>query len=334
MGLCSFLAVSGLIILYSCSKDELYSKELLVYLVDRGGSATTTKTVSFVYNPLYITGDSLIRIQAFATREVAADIDITINPDISLVSQYNVQNGTSYLALPASSYRITNSSKQTIKAGSLQSVDSLKLQILHPHSALTMAGANYLLPCTIERIDSKDKGVRISTTNCTLYLRFAYVFNNIDPSIVLATGTSLSRTGWVATVSNTTSGAPATNLLDASNSTVWRSSSSSSAAKWVILNMGGVKSVKGFLLSPNYTSTSENPIEITVSTSLDNVNWLKQGVWTGTGPITGSSAISPDIKGITFISPVQAQYFQFTITRMVSSTTRTGLAEIYAVAAQ
>ena len=55
-----------------------------------------------------------------------------------------------------------------------------------------------------------------------------------------------------------------------------------------------------------------------------------QGIWTGTGPATTSSAVSPDIKGIDFIAPVVAKFFRFDITAWVSGS-RVGIAELNAI---
>jgi hypothetical protein len=76
-------------------------------------------------------------------------------------------------------------------------------------------------------------------------------------------------------------------------------------------------------------STGDNATQIKVSTSPDSVTWTVQGIWNGTGPATTSSAASPDIKGIDFISPVEAKFFRFDILAWVSGS-RTGIGELNA----
>ena len=119
-------------------------------------------------------------------------------------------------------------------------------------------------------------------------------------------------------------------MLDGSNSTAWRSSNSSTAVKWAILNMGSQQAIRGFQLVPDYVSTGDNATQIRVSTSADSATWQVQGIWNGTGPATGSSAASPDLKNINFIAPVQARYFRLDILAWVSGS-RAGIGELNAV---
>jgi hypothetical protein len=94
--------------------------------------------------------------------------------------------------------------------------------------------------------------------------------------------------------------------------------------------MGGLQTLKGLQLTPDYVTTNENPTQVTVSISTDSVTWISQGVWTGTKPATGTNAANPDIKGISFIAPVQARYFRLDISAVVSGS-RAGIGEINAV---
>jgi hypothetical protein len=116
-------------------------------------------------------------------------------------------------------------------------------------------------------------------------------------------------------------------MLDGNATTAWRSSNSATAAKWVSIDMGSTRQIKGIQISPNYVSVNENATGIRVSTSEDNITWTTQGNWKGTGPVTGSSATNPDLKGINFIRPVTARYFRLDITSWVS-TNRVGIGEL------
>ncbi len=233
---------------------------------------------------------------------------VTFTPDTSLVAAYNAANKTSCIALPANTYKIVNSGTHTIPTGSVSS-DSMEIDITNPASLNNPGG--YLLPLSIATISGKDKGVRISTNRNTVYVNVTYSFTNILSTQSPLSGTLFGRTGWIVTVSNTTSGALGPAMLDGNNSTAWRSSNSSTAAKYVILDVAAQQSVEGFQIVPDYVTTSENPTQIKVSTSADSTIWTVQGIWTGTGPATGSSAANPDIKGINFIVPVQAKFFRF-----------------------
>lgn len=317
-----------LLLAFACKKDELRSKELLVFLqADKAGIPIKTITAPFIHNPVSITGNRMIDVPAYATREVPADIDVTISPNPGLIATYNQQFGTSCVELPETAYRIVNGFSHTIAEGSLKS-DPLQVEITHPE--LLTATGGYLLPFTITGIESKDKGAIISTSHATVYVKVTYEYNNILQTQVPLPGTLMSRTGWIVTVSNTTSGAPGTAMLDGNNATSWRSSNSSSAAKYVILNLGDVKTVSGFQLVPNYVSANENATRLTISTSTDSLTWNTQGVWIGTGYATGSTATAPDIKGINFAAPVSAKFFRFDINAWVSGS-RVGIGEVNAV---
>lgn len=325
IGLAAMLSMA---LFSACKKDELRSKELMVYMLGDKSSLTNAAIMPFVHNPLSVEGNTTTDLYVYATREVAADVSIDVGPDLSAVDAYNAKNGTQHLAMPTTAFRIVSTGPYVIPAGSTKTTNPVQIEITDAAALTDPKG--YILPVGITTVESRDKGVLASTTHRYVYVNATYEFNNIEPNQVPSSATPMVRTGWAATVSNNTSGAPATNLLDGSNSTVWRSSNSSSAAKWVIINMGSEQTVKGFVISPNYTSTTENATSMLIATSSDNVTWTEQGRWTGTGPATGTSASAPDFKGVNFIAPVTAQYVRFTITAQ-TSTSRVGMAEINAV---
>lgn len=315
-------------VLASCKKDDgLNSKELLVYLPGEYGSTNNTFTLPLLHTPVSVSGITVAKVAPRATREAAADIDVTIVTDTSLVTSYNKANGKSLLALPDNTYRIVNPGKMRIKAGSV-STDSLQIELTHPELLKDPAG--YLLPLRISQLEGADKGAAISSNQRAAYVNVTYSYSNIDTAQNTLAGTLMSRTGWSVTVSNTTAGALGPAMLDGSNTTAWRSSNSSTAAKWVILDMGSTRTVKGFRLTPNYVAVAENPTTVMVATSMDNNTFAQQGTWRGTGPSGSSSATSPDIKNLNFIVPVAARYVRFDITSQVSGS-RVGIGELNAV---
>ena len=323
-----YAGIFALVLLSSCEKDDLHSKELVVFLqADKAGIPTKTQTVPFIHNSVEIKGQRKISIRGYASREVPAQVELVIEPNTGLLAAYNTQNGTACLALPENAYQINNGNAHSIAAGSL-AADSMEIEIIRPQDLTSPAG--YILPLTITSINSKDKGARISNTHATVYLKVTYEFNNIATTEVQSAGTLIARTGWVATVSNVTNGAPATALLDGSNTTSWRSSNSATAVKWFQVDMGSARMIKGFNYVPTYTTVTENATRMTISTSLDNITWTNQGIWNGTGPLATSTATNPDIKGVTLVAPVSARYFRFDITSWVSGN-RVGFAEINAV---
>lgn len=320
-------AILVMLVFGACKKDVLSSKELLVFLQGDKTSFTNSKTIPFVHTPVEVIGNTLVEVSAFATREVPAAIELNISPSPELLSSYNESNETALELLPASAYRVVSSAPVQIAAGSRVS-SAYQIEITNA-AALTNPGG-YLLPLSINTIESKDKGVQISTTHRAMYLEITYAFNNIQAGETPLTGTLADRTGWSVSVSNTTNGAPGSNLLDGSNSSVWRSSNSSSAAKWIVLDLAALREVKGFRISPSYNSANENAKSLSIAISDDNLNWTEQGIWNGTGTRSGTNASNPDFKGINFISPVQARYVRFTYLSWVGGN-RVGMAEINVV---
>jgi len=323
------ILASGILLLAllgACKKDGLESKELLVYAKGEYGSTNNSVVAALTQTPVAVWGNMSFDIPVYATREVAADVDVYMEPNSSLVAQFNRDNGKKALLLPTLAYQI-NSNRHKIPAGSTVS-DPMTVQIINAASLTDTNG--YVLPLTITKVEGQDKGVRVSTTRATTYLYVPYNYTNVDTTQVPLAGATMSRTGWAVMVSNTTSGALGPAMLDGSNTTAWRSSNSTTAAKWVVLNMGSQQTIKGFKLVPNYVATAENPTQMTVSTSNDNINWMVQGIWKGTGPASSSSATSPDFKGVNFLVPVKAQYFRFDITALVSGG-RVGIGELYAI---
>ncbi len=317
----------GLILLGSCKKNNgLDSKDLLVYMQGDFGSASNTITASLTQTPVAVWGNTTFTVQAWSTRQMVAATEVYLVPDSQSVAQYNLVNKKSCLMMPAGTYSI-DASNHVIAADSLQS-DPFTVTITNA-AALTDTNG-YVLPLTINKVTGNDKGVGISGNRATAYLYVPYAFTNVDTVQTPLSGTLLDRTAWKVTVSNTTSGALGPAMLDGSNTTAWRSSNSSTAAKYVILNMGSQQSVAAFQLVPDYVTTTENPTQIKVSTSPDSTTWTVQGIWKGTGPAATSSAASPDIKGVNFLAPVQAKFFRFDITAWVSGS-RTGIGELNAV---
>ncbi|MDP4261730.1 MAG: discoidin domain-containing protein [Bacteroidota bacterium] len=320
------LGLTALVLLSSCKKDVLESKELLVFVQGDFGTANNTIAASLTQTPISIWGKTSFEIPVYSTREVPADVDVYIYPDDRFVGQFNKDNNKKCLLLPANTYTVSGY-QHKINAGTLAS-DPIKIEITNVRALTDTNG--YVLPLTVTKIGSEDKGVGISTNKATAYLYVPYIYTNVDSVQTSLTGTLMSRTAWSVTVSNTTSGALGPAMIDGNNSTSWRSSNSSTAAKWAIINLGSQQTVKGFQIVPNYVSASENATQMTISTSNDNVTWTVQGIWKGTGPATGSTAASPDLKGVNFLAPPTAQYFRFDISAWVSGS-RVGFGEVNAV---
>ncbi len=314
--------------LISCKKDELVSKELLIFVKGEYGSTNNTLTASLTRTPVSIWGNTVFDIPVYATHEVPADIDVYIYPDDRFVATYNQSNGTNYLLMPPGAYKVNNDYKHKIVAGSLVS-DPINIDI--NNAAILTDTKGYILPLTVTKIEGKDKGAKISINQATVYIVVPYKYTNVDSVQTPLNGTLMARTGWAVTVSGSSTGTAnqASNMLDGSNSTYWRSNSSTTAVKTVTLNLGSVQTVQGLQISPNYNNANENATQITVSTSSDNVTYTPQGIWKGSTYTSGTSTASPDFKGINFLVPVQARYYKLEITAWPSGGI-VGMAEINA----
>ena len=313
-----------LLTLNACKKSAgLDSRDLLVYMQGDFGDVHNAETAALTLTPVAVWGNTIFHFSAWTTRQVVDATTVNIIPDSTGVAAFNQSAGKHCVLMPSNVYSIDNN-QHTIPADSMQS-DPITVTITNP-AALTDTNG-YVLPLTIEKVTSKDHGVTISTNRATAYLYVPHMFTNIDTADAVSTGTIMSRTGWTVTVSNTTNGSPAASMVDGLNNTAWRSSNSSSAAKYVIVNMQSSQAITGFRLTPDYVSTGDNATQIRVSTSPDSVTWTVQGVWKGAGPVAGSSATNPDLKWIDFLSPVQTQYFRFDILSWVSGS-RTGIGEL------
>jgi len=320
----SLLMVLLLCGLISCKKEELNSKELFAF-IKSDESDVHVANVLFKRTPIAASGDSIAKFAAYLSREISSDVNINIAADESMVNAYNDINKTKFILLPAANYKFIGNGRVNIPAGSMISADSLKLQVVDRMKLTDLNG--YILPLSVREISGKDKGVKASNNYGTVYVIVKGNYSNIADVQTPIDGTLVVRTAWGLTVSNTTAGALGPAMIDGNNATAWRSSNSSTAAKWLSVDMGSAQQIKGFRLVPNYIATVENATKISVSTSLDNITWTSLGQWTGTGPSATSTAANPDLKHINFINPVQARYFRFDITSWTSGS-RVGIAEL------
>lgn len=321
LGLFPLLAVS-------CKKDEIRSKELMVFLQpDLPGIPTQTQQVDLTHTPVEVRGERNTQVHAYASRELDHAVELTIQPAPDLLASYNALRGQNNAILPAGSYQITSGEKYSIAKGDRVS-QPIQIQITAPEMLTNPEG--YVLPLAITKAESKDKGVVVSNTHKAVYVRISYTYTNVESTQVVPAGTFAVRTGWSVTVSNITNGNPATNLIDGNNSTVWRSSNTAGAEKWIQVDMGAATTMKGMRMSPSYSSANDNATRLTVLTSNDGTTWNFQGIWNGTTYATGTNANNPDYKGIEFISPVTARYFRLEYNAWPSGN-RVGMAELNVV---
>jgi len=296
----------------SVSLAEVSGKNTVDILLKRTSSGTT--------------GTNLINLQAILNVAISQPLNVKVVENASLVAAYNTANNTAYKPFPAGAFKFAKDNA-TIAPETTASTDNAQVQL--PDLSLFTADTDYLL--AVQILDNGEANVSPSNAaRNTVYIHVNTYVHNIDDAQTLLAGTLAVRTGWATTVSNTTNGALGPAMIDGSNTTAWRSSNSSTAAKWLTMDMKSAQQIKGFRLVPNYVTVTENATTISVSTSMDGIIWKPQGEWNGTGPAAGSTAANPDLKHINFITPVQARYFRFDITKWVSGN-RVGIAELNVV---
>lgn len=316
-------------VLFSCKKDELNSKELLAF-IKFDGADVKLGNISFSRTPIAIAGGSEIRFAGYLTRETTADVNITVTTDEAKLAQYNKDNKTAYVLLPAANYKIAGSGTVNILAGSTISADSIKVQLIDRAKLTDPNG--YLLPLSVTQVSSNDKGVQPSTTYRTIYVVVNSVFSNIDLSSKTAvTGMVIDRTNpaWTVTAASApyTSAYAGANVLDGKNTTSWFASG---ANCFITLDMAASNTIKGFTLVPSYAFGAQyNATGIEVQISDDNVTWISQGAYTADAVLSSSSATSPDNRNINFYGPVTCRYVKFVMKTLPNS--YGGFSEINAI---
>lgn len=240
--------------------------------------------------------------------------------DAEMVTAYNSANKTNYSVLPASNYTISASGKVTFTPG--QSTANMSVSLKDGQQLDPLK--KYLLPLTIKQgtIAFPDQTAKV------IMVLVSGKITNIDPANAGLTGTTAIRTSWVLTSSAIFSTKAVTRLVDANNSTSWRSNGVLPA--WVVLDMATATPVKGFSIIPNYEYRTSDFIEMDMLSSNDGTIWKTEGQYVGTATPASSSATLPDVKTVKFIIPVTARYFKFNITKSTIGT-YSGMCELNAI---
>ncbi len=253
------------------------------------------------------TGVNIVYLRAVLNKAIGNPVTINVEDNAELVQAFNTSNKTSYVPFPSGAFQLTKSSA-IIPSGATISKDSINISL--PDLSKFQKGADYLLAIRLKENTSTDVPPADLTKNI-VYVHVSVFVNNVDPSNQGLTGSSMARSSWSVTASASTIG-PATAVLDGDNSTSWFTS----GLAWLQLNMGASKTVKGFSIVPNYMyGRSYNFINMDVLSSDDGNSWKLQGRYAGSLPASSSSAASPDLKTVKFITPVTARYFKFNVTK-------------------
>lgn len=270
------------------------------------------------------TGQDLVYLRSILNQGISKPVTSTVRINTDLVQSYNVTNGTSYQVFPAGSYQLEKATA-TIAVNTVLSGDSVRIKLTN--LAAFAGGTDYLLPVELVEDTALDSPPADATKK-VVYILLSVFVNNVDPANATVTGTSISRTGWSVTASGSYAGNAISRVLDGNNATAWDSDGRMPA--WVQLDMGTSKTVKGFPIVPSYEYRTDDFVNMEVYSSTNGTVWKLEGKYMGTATSAGSSAASPDIKTVRFISPVTARYFKFNITKTTDGN-YAGMAELNAV---
>jgi len=232
-----------------------------------------------------------------------------------LLARYNQANQTNYVAFPANSFAFTPATV-SIASGTLNAAAAFVMALRN--TTAFVPGRSYLLPVGIA-----DEGpVPPHETLGLAYLTVEVQLQNINPANPAPTGNRIDRTGWTATASSTDTqyaqGAPAL-AFDNNAATGWHSEFAfgTKPAVTFTVDMQSQKNIRGFTFTPRYwdyfgSGYISAVTAMRVATSSDGVNWTVQGSYTGSKP--GGSATNPELRNVSFYTPVQTRYFRFTMT--------------------
>jgi hypothetical protein len=166
-----FLAVSAILLAYSCSEGDKFDFNKNVILVTGTDSNPLVKFV--VENT-----PSTYTVTASATEKVTSDVKVTFAIDTTLIDTYNAEHRTSYYAIPKSAVELEGT-EGVIKAGTAAS-SGVNVKIV---STTDMKdGRSYVIPVTIKGVDGGDMDVLDASR--TIFLRVARVitFTSLDMS--------------------------------------------------------------------------------------------------------------------------------------------------------
>jgi hypothetical protein len=205
-----------------------------------GGGNTSINTIKAVY-----TGGNIVLDVKFAATQTVNNVNIYNDPEGG--SDYDA---VAWVAAPAG--------------------DSFHVSM--PVSELQKKTGNYSMRIRF-----------LYTNGSSTEISYPYTFVNNEPVLDFSTKDELNKSSWsIAYVSSQEDDGPATNLLDNNPATVWHTqwkTTQPAHPHTVIVNMNAAQDINGlaFLQRSNLNGSLK---DITVYTSLDNVNYTSRGSYT------------------------------------------------------
>jgi hypothetical protein len=247
-----------------------------------------------------------------------SDIRVTFRIDPALIAEYNERNGTSYPAMPEGSYEFTETTV-VIPPGSSSS-NSVKLKVNPSKFGGIMP---HLIAVTIDRVDGA-AAVNESMQTTYYLVRGTYSVNPFERK---------DRAEWTVADFSTdenenASGGRVIHTLDGNPATFW-------ATQWraakpgpphhITIDMGVVQPLHGLYIAGRLTNgapkSNGNPLDLTVSTSTDGINWTYSQQYT----------VPNLVENEIWLDYTQnARYFRITVTATHANFYGTHIAEINA----
>ena len=216
-------------------------------------------------------GGGSVSFPVRSTVPVKGETSVTLGIDNSLIDAYNAKNGTECKALDASIFTL---SEQNLVIGNGQMRSEKELEIaIAPAKINPLELGDYLVPVRLMGVTG---AMEVSAEWSVVYLHVSVVD---DPyGIPMA-----DRANWevVDFSSQEVNGenAPASNVLDGDNSSIWHtewSNSQPNPPHHITIDMGTVRHMAGF----QYVTRSSGagcPMELVVEISTDNAVWNEVG---------------------------------------------------------
>ncbi|MEG0889744.1 MAG: DUF1735 domain-containing protein [Bacteroides sp.] len=302
----SFLAKAALAVIttvfFVACEDDLYSKELLVFMRNWSESSYNIKKSYSKDGSLTINGQTELKFPLYLTRESVVDVSVGVVMDETLVGVYNATNNTAYNALPKEAVKVSDNI--TISAGTLRSADSISVLFNYEK----IKPGTYLVPIKIGNVESADKGIQGSSSiNAgVLYYQFSVELDNIDNlDFEPLKGEKVDRANWKITCDDEPNvNAPVTNLIDGDRKTDYIGTKKVFGT--ILVDMGQEHNLKGFTFYHTGTYFG-SPTKFQVYASSDGEEWVDYGL---AGKYIFSITIQDIEYGINFFVPVSCRYFK------------------------
>ena len=263
--------LTGAAAITSCSDDEKYDVDGYSYSRAYFANARNVTNGTVVNTPVGVITSLNTDLIVKSTGAAANDAHVTLGFDNSLVEKYNAANGTKYAAAPDGAV-VLSGTTATIKAGKLQSTDTIKATINDQMAAQLNDPNGYLVPVVIA---SADNGLRPSSDAAVTYIHLTYSESciNDDATALVGTAMDLSQAAseWKLVSSDNFDENTFSNLFSDSPWDRYFAIKEKKEQASCVIDLGKNYNVSGFTVSSNVMSNAY------VEISTDQQKWTGLG---------------------------------------------------------